>query len=350
MMVIAKIAFFDAKQYEIDFFKPLAQEYNIHFKFYPSRLSPDTVQLAKGFDGICTFTNDDLSGDVINVLNDLDIHFAALRCSGYNNVDLKAAYEKIHVLHVPSYSPAAIAEHALTLIMSLNRKTHRAYYRTRDRNFSINGLMGFNLEGKTIGVVGAGSIGRNFIKILSGFGVNIITYDVKPDEKLAKELNFKYVSLDELFARSDIISLHCPLTPENVHMINEKSLSKMKDGVVIINTGRGKLIDTVALINALKSGKISSAGLDVYEEETDYFFEDFSNSVIDDDVLARLLTFPNVLVTSHQGFFTREALDNIAHTTCDNIKAYFQEDKTPNEICYHCNNNECAKQESGKCF
>lgn len=350
MMVVAKIGFFDAKQYEIDFFKPLADKYNIHFKFFPSRLNMDTVALANGFSGVCSFTNDDLSKDVLEKLNDMGINFVALRCSGYNNVDLKAAYKKIHIARVPSYSPASIAEHALALILTLNRKTHRAYFRTRDNNFTINGLMGFNLEGKTIGVIGTGAIGRNFIKTISGFDMEILAYDPYPNKDAAKELDFEYVELDKLFSRSDIISLHCPLTPDNVHMLNKSAFDKMKDGVMVINTGRGKLIDTADLIAALKCGKVGSAGLDVYEEETEYFFEDFSNSLMSDDILARLLTFNNVLITSHQGFFTKEALLKIAQTTCENIVNFFENDKLPNEVCYKCGNNNCKKKETGKCF
>ena len=274
----------------------------------------------------------------------------ALRCAGYNNVDLKAAYQNIHIVRVPYYSPYAVAEHALALILSLNRKTHKAYYRTRDGNFNINGLLGFDLQGKTIGVVGTGTIGKTFLHILNGFGMERLAYDIYPDKKFARDHNLQYIELPELFKHSDIISLHCPLTPENVYMINSESIQLMKKGVMLINAGRGKLINTRDLIQGLKEGKVGYAGLDVYEEETDYFFEDFSNSVIKDDVLARLLTFPNVLITSHQGYFTQEALHKIACVTCNNIISFFKDDELPNEICYRCGNSECQRKKIGRCF
>jgi D-lactate dehydrogenase len=236
------------------------------------------------------------------------------------------------------------------LILALNRKTHRAYYRTRDSNFNIDGLMGFDLNGRTAGVIGTGKIGRILVKILSGFGMKILAYDGYPDEEFAKKYDLTYTSLDELYANSDVISLHCPLTPETNHMINAESISRMKDDVMIINTGRGQLIDTAALIEALKSGRVGSAGLDVYEEEGDYFFEDFSSSTIEDDKLARLLTFSNVLVTSHQAFFTKEAIGNIADTTFMNTKAFADGKNLDNEICYKCEKINCVKKEKGRCF
>ena len=265
------IAFFDAKDYEIDFFEKDAQQTGIKFKYFNNRLNPDTAFMAKGFDGICAFVNDDLSATVINSLADYGISLIALRCAGYNNVDLDSAYNRIHVVHVPSYSPYAVAEHALALIMTLNRKTHKAYYRTRDSNFNISGLLGFDLKDKSIGIIGTGTIGKTFIEILNGFGMEILAYDVYPDKEFSTKHNVKYVELDELFQRSDIISLHCPLTPDNTYMINSESMSLMKDGVMIINTGRGKLINTKDLIEGLKSGRVGYAGLDVYEEETEYF-------------------------------------------------------------------------------
>jgi len=344
------IAFFDAKDYEIDFFEKDAQQTGIKFKYFNNRLNPDTAFMAKGFDGICAFVNDDLSATVINSLADYGISLIALRCAGYNNVDLDSAYNRIHVVHVPSYSPYAVAEHALALIMTLNRKTHKAYYRTRDSNFNISGLLGFDLKDKSIGIIGTGTIGKTFIEILNGFGMEILAYDVYPDKEFSTKHNVKYVELDELFQRSDIISLHCPLTPDNTYMINSESMSLMKDGVMIINTGRGKLINTKDLIEGLKSGRVGYAGLDVYEEETEYFFEDFSSSVIEDDVLARLLTFPNVLITSHQGFFTKEALSNISSITCNNIISFFKGQTLPNEICYRCQSQVCNRKETGRCF
>jgi len=344
------IAFFDTKVYEVDFFEKEADKTGIKFKYFNNRLDADTVAMSREFDGICAFVNDDISEEVINSLSEYGISLVALRCSGYNNVDLTAAYNKIHVVRVPAYSPSSVAEHALALILTLNRKTHKAYYRTRDSNFSINGLLGFELKGKTIGIVGVGSIGKAFIKLISGFGMEIIAYDLRPDIEFGRRHNFKYVELNELFKCSDIISLHCPLTPENIYMINAKSIELMKDGVMLINTGRGKLINTKDLVEGLKTGRIGYAGLDVYEEETDYFFEDFSSSVITDDTLARLLTFSNVLITSHQGFFTKEALNEIATVTCNNITAFFRKNMLPNEICYRCGNQECRHRKEGRCF
>jgi D-lactate dehydrogenase len=243
-----------------------------------------------------------------------------------------------------------VAEHAVALMLSLNRKTHRAYYRTRDNNFSINGFLGFDMKGKTAGVIGTGKIGRTLIGIMQGFGMDVIAYDAYPNARAAQELGFSYVELDELYARADIISLHCPLTPETQHIINEESIRKMKSDVMIINTSRGQLVETGALIDAIRERRIGSAGLDVYEEEGDYFFEDLSNETLDDDRLARLLTFPNVLVTSHQAFFTREALTNIADTTLDNVRSYFTGEPLDNEICYRCNEPECRKEHGGRCF
>jgi D-lactate dehydrogenase len=264
------------------------------------------------------------------------VGIVALRCAGYNNVDFKAASGLIHVVRVPDYSPYAVAEHAMALILGLNRKTHKAYYRTRDGNFSINGLLGFDLHGKTAGVVGTGKIGRCLIRILQGFGMEVLAYDPFPDADYSKASGVQFVSLDTLFAGSDVVSLHCPLTPDTEYLINEQAIAQLKPGVLLVNTGRGKLIHTQALIQGLKSGRIGGAGLDVYEEEENYFFEDFSSEMIDDDVLARLLTFPNVLITSHQAFFTREALHNIATTTLNNLQAFFDGRPLVNEICTNC--------------
>jgi D-lactate dehydrogenase len=273
---------------------------------------------------------------MIDKLNEYGVKLIALRSSGFNNIDLKAAYEKIKIVRVPAYSPNAIAEHTVALMLVLNRKIHRAYYRTRDMNFSLDGLLGFDMYKKTAGIIGTGRIGKALAIILKGFGMEVLTNDNYPDEKFAKEHGVRYTDLDELFAKSDIISLNCPLTKETEYIINCDNIAKMKDGVMIINTGRGKLIKTVDLIDGLKAGKIGSAGLDVYEEESEFFFEDLSNRILSDDILARLLSFNNVIITSHQGFFTREALNNIAGTTMENINEFFSGKPLTNEVCLHC--------------
>lgn len=349
-----KVAFFDSKQYDIDFFNKQNKNYGFDIKYFESHLSMDNVILTEDFDTICIFVNDKITAEITNELYKNGIRLIALRSAGYNNVDLGAVFEKIHVVRVPAYSPHAVAEHAVALMLSLNRKIHRSYYRTRDNNFNINGLLGFDMKGKTAGIIGTGKIGTIVIQILKGFGMEVLAYDKFPNEENAEKYEFSYVDLNTLYNRADIISLHCPLTPETMHLINKSSIKKMKDGVMIINTGRGKLIKTVDLIDALKEGKVGSAGLDVYEEESEYFFKDYSSTIVSDDVLERLLTFPNVLVTSHQGFFTEEALDSIAETTLENIKLYFEKDKLPNEICYRCSefgsDKPCRKEKTGKCF
>lgn len=344
-----KIAFFDTKPYDKKSFDVMNKDFGFDLTYFDAHLSSQTVELTAGFDGVCVFVNDTLNADVIDHLVAHGVKIIGLRCAGYNNVDFKRAYGQIHVVRVPAYSPYAVAEHAVALIMALNRKTHRGYHRTRDGNFAINGLIGFDMHGKTAGVVGTGKIGRCLIAILKGFGMDVCVFDPFPDGAYAAETGITYVPLDELYARSDIISLHCPLTKETEHMINADTIGCMKTGVMIINTGRGKLIDTGALINGLKSGKIGSAGLDVYEEESEYFFEDRSADLIIDDVLARLLTFPNVLVTSHQGFFTVEALRNIAETTLDNFKEFFDGGFLKNEVCYKCDA-VCLKKQKKRCF
>ncbi len=347
-----KIAFFDAKPYDRESFEEANTDDSIKIKYFPSHLNIDTVELARGFDGVCIFVNDFITQEVADRLYDLGIQFIALRSAGYNNIDLKAVFGRIHVLRVPAYSPHAVAEHTVALMLSLNRKIHKAYYRTKESNFSINGFLGFDMHGKTAGIIGTGKIGMIVSEILRGFGMDVITYDPYPKEEWGENNGIKYVSKDELYKRSDIISLHCPLTPENVHLINSETISKMKHGVYIFNTGRGKLINTQELIDGLKTKKIGGAGLDVYEEETDYFFEDFSSSIVSDDVLARLLTFPNVLITSHQAFFTKEALRNIADTTLENIKAMRDGKRLDNEICYQCgaDKKSCRKTTVGRCF
>lgn len=344
------IAFFDAKPYDMDFFNRANREAAFGITYFQSHLSRENAVLCRGHDAVCIFVNDTLDQAVADILAEAGIQLVALRSAGYNNVDLKAVYRRIHVVRVPAYSPHAVAEHAVALMLTLNRKTHKAYFRTRDNNFNINGLMGFDMFGKTAGIIGTGRIGALTAGILRGFGMRVLAYDAHPKENVARESGVAYVDLDTLYRESDIISLHCPLTPETTHLVNAGSIRKMKAGVMIINTGRGKLISTVDLIAGLKRGKIGAAGLDVYEEETEYFFEDFSSSIVNDDVLARLLTFPNVLITSHQGFFTAEALLAIASTTLENIRLYFEEGRCPNEICYRCSEKECLRDTQGRCF
>lgn len=348
------IAFFDSKDYDRKVFTKINEEFNYTLKFFDDHLTPETAILAKDSDAVCIFVNDQLTAELIEQLNAYDIRLTALRSAGYNNVDLEAAYKNMHIVRVPAYSPYAVAEHTIGLILSLNRKIHKAYYRINDNDFTISGLIGFDMHGKSAGVIGTGKIGKILIKILNGFGMKIYAYDPYPDKEYAEEMDFEYVALDTLYKESDIISLNCPLTKETYHMINEDSIAKMKDKVMIVNTGRGHLIDTQALINALKNQQIGSAALDVYEEESKYFFEDFSSQLISDDVLARLLTFNNVLVTSHQGFFTEEALDNIATTTLENITEYFAGKALTNEVCYRCKefggDDPCRKERKGRCF
>ncbi|HOJ65001.1 MAG TPA: 2-hydroxyacid dehydrogenase [Spirochaetota bacterium] len=345
-----KIAFFDSKIYDINSFESVNKNFNYNIKYFEEHLNEDTAKLTKDFNVVCAFVNDKIDSKVIETLYNNNIKLIALRCAGYNNVDLKSAFGKIHVVRVPAYSPYAVAEHAVALMLTLNRKIHRAYTRTRDSNFNINGLLGFDMFGKTAGIIGTGKIGKIVINILKGFGMNILAYDPYPDFEFSKEKGFKYVDLTTLYKESDIISLHSPLTNDTHHMINKETLSLMKDNVMLINTSRGALINTKDLINALKSKKIGYAGLDVYEEESEYFFEDYSNEIISDDTLARLLTFNNVLITSHQAFFTKEALQNIAETTLMNVKEYFENNNLPNEICYKCGSSVCQKKTTGKCF
>ena len=335
-----KVLLFDTKPYDKQFFDTQNKDYGFKIKYFEGHLNRDTASFTKGYRAICVFVNDIIDTEVIDHLVENNVKIIALRCAGYNNVDLKTALQRIHIVRVPGYSPYAVSEHAVALLLSLNRKTHKAYHRTRDGNFSINGLIGFDLHGKTAGIIGTGKIGKCFIKILKGFGMNIIAYDAFPDNKYAQTEGISYVGLSNLYAKSDIISLHCPLNKDTHHLVNKESIQQMKEGVLLINTGRGGLINTQDLIDGLKSGKIGSAGLDVYEEESEYFFEDFSFAMISDDVLARLLTFPNVLITSHQGFFTKEALTNIAKTTLENIKDYFEGKSLRNEVCYNCGSNQ----------
>ena len=317
-----KIEFFGAKPYDIASFDKVNEKYNYDIRYYKGHLNPNNVVLTQDTDVVCIFVNDTADAAVIDAMVDNGVKLLALRCAGFNNVDLKAAKGKLPVVRVPAYSPYAVAEYSLALMLSLNRKIHRAYWRTRDGNFSLNGLMGFDMHGKTIGIIGTGKIARILIRLLKGFGMRILAYDLYPDMKFAGEEGISYVSLDELYRESDIISLHCPLTDQTKYMIDKDSIDKMKEGVMIINTGRGQLINTNDLIEGLKEKKIAAAGLDVYEEEGEYFYEDKSDKIIDDDVLARLLSFNNVIVTSHQAFFTKEALHNIAETTLQNIEDF----------------------------
>ena len=317
-----KIAFFGAKPYDIASFDKVNEKYNYDIRYYKGHLNPNNVVLTQDTDVVCIFVNDTADAAVIDAMVDNGVKLLALRCAGFNNVDLKAAKGKLPVVRVPAYSPYAVAEYSLALMLSLNRKIHRAYWRTRDGNFSLNGLMGFDMHGKTIGIIGTGKVARILIRLLKGFGMRILAYDLYPDMKFAGEEGISYVSLDELYRESDIISLHCPLTDQTKYMIDKDSIDKMKEGVMIINTGRGQLINTNDLIEGLKEKKIAAAGLDVYEEEGEYFYEDKSDKIIDDDVLARLLSFNNVIVTSHQAFFTKEALHNIAETTLQNIEDF----------------------------
>ena len=321
------IAFFDTKSYDRESFEKFKSD-DLNIRFFENKLNEDTVSMAACCDGVCAFVNDNINRIVIDKLESFGVKIVALRCAGYNNVDLKAARGRVTVVRVPAYSPYAVAEHTMAMILLLNRKLHRAYIRTRDHNFSLDALTGFDLKNKTVGIIGTGKIGQVFADICKGFGMNIIGYD--PYEN--KDFCGKYETLENLLKQSDIISLHCPLTHDNKYLINEKSISKMKKGAYIINTSRGKLVDTGALIAGLKSGQVGAAGLDVYEEETDLFFEDFSDEIIQDDTLSSLISMPNVIVTSHQAFLTREALSAIAETTVKNLNDFFENGKSENEI------------------
>ena len=345
------IAFFDAKEYDRASFSaaneklPEAERHEI--RFYETRLTMDTVRLAEGCEVVCAFVNDEITREIIDELVRMQVRLIALRCAGYNNVDVEHAYGRIHVVRVPAYSPYAVAEHAMALLLTSVRRIHKAYIRTKDFNFSLNGLTGFDLHGKTVGVVGTGKIGRIFIDICRGFGMHVIAYDKFP----AADSGIEYVELEELWRRSDIISFHCPLTDENRHMVNMESIAQMKKGVVLLNTSRGALIDSEALVEGIKQRKIGAACLDVYEEESNVFFHDFSGHIVDDDVLARLISMPNVIVTSHQAFLTAEALANIADTTLANIAEFFAEGYSANEICYKCPDLAgCPQAHGKKCF
>ncbi len=327
-----KIAFFDTKPYDKTSFEKFSSYHDVKFKYFETKLNEDTVGLTSGFDGVCVFVNDVVNSIVIDKLVENGVKLVALRCAGFNNVDVQYANNKLCVVRVPAYSPHAVAEHAMALLLASNRHIHKAYIRSRDFNFSLSGLTGFDLYGKTVGVIGTGRIGREFINICLGFGIKILAYDKFPTEGIANSDTVRYVDLPELFEKSDIISLHVPLMEETYHIINKESLERCKTGVVIINTSRGALVDTNALIDCIKSRKVGAACLDVYEEEGDLFFEDNSQKIIEDDILARLISMPNVIVTSHQAFLTTEALSNIAETTILNIKSFFKNQKCENQV------------------
>ena len=327
-----KLAFFDTKSYDIPGFDRYGIPAGVEIKYFEPNLNRDTVTLAAGFDAVCVFVNDTVDAVVVDKLHQLGVKAIVLRCAGFNNVDIKACEGKLRVFRVPAYSPHAVAEHAMALLLTINRRTHKAYIRTRDFNFSLQGLAGFDLYGKTVGIVGTGKIGRVFADICKGFGMKILAYDKFPNP----DAGLDYVDLPELFAQADIISLHCPLTEETHHLINADTIAMMKKGVTIINTSRGALVDTEALINGIKEKKVGAACLDVYEEEGDFFYEDFSGHIVQDDKLVRLIAMPNVIVTSHQAFLTSEALDNIAATTVNNLTQFFSGDPdTSTEVVYH---------------
>ncbi len=324
-----KIAMFDTKPYDKNWFDKMNDgRYEIHY--FESKLNEDTVSLTRGYDVVCAFVNDDINAYVVEQMVANDVKLLAMRCAGYSNVDIKAAYEKLPVVRVPAYSPYAVAEFAMGLLLTVNRKLHKAYNRTREYNFNINGLTGMDLYGKTVGVIGTGKIGQVFVNICKGFGMRVLAYDIYPNESLG----YEYVDLDTLFRESDVISLHCPLTDKTWHIIDEEAISKMKGHCYIINTSRGGLIDSKALLDALLERRLGGAALDVYEEEAEFFFEDHSEKGITDATLALLSGMPNVLITSHQAFFTEEALSNIAKVTLDNADAFFAGKKLENEVRY----------------
>ena len=343
-----KVAFFDAKPYDRESFDALNRG-RYELSYFETRLRPASLPLLDGCAAACAFVNDEIDAQVVEGLVARGVRILAMRCAGYNNVDLKAAYEKgLSVVRVPAYSPYAVAEHAASLLMTLNRHIHKAAARTRDFNFSLVGLTGHDLHGKTVGVIGTGKIGRIFAGICKGFGMRVLAYDKFPDP----ESGLDYVELPELLRQADVISLHCPLTEETRHMIDADAITQMKPGAVLVNTSRGGLVDTEALIEGLKSHKVGAACLDMYEEEGDLFYEDCSEEIVADDTLVRLISMPNVIVTSHQAFLTREALSNIAATTVDNLLKFERGEPSPDtEVCYRCERKEaCRKTRDQKCF
>ncbi len=327
---MAKIAFFSTKSYDRQFFENKSDTHQ--FEFFETRLKSNTVKLANGFDGVCVFVNDNVDAQILESLSEMKVGLVALRCAGFNNVDLKAAEKlNIRVMRVPAYSPEAVAEHAMALILTMARKIHKAYVRVREGNFSLERLAGYNIHGKTIGVVGTGKIGQAFVRIALGFGAKLIAYDKYPSEEM-KSRGVEYMALEEVLGRSDILSLHCPLTPETNHLINKDTLKKMKQGAMLVNTSRGKLIDTAAVIESLKEDHIGSLAIDVYEQEEKLFFRDLSEVIIRDDQIARLMIFPNVLITAHQGFFTKESLEEITRITLKNFDDYKAQQQSENEV------------------
>ncbi|MBN1116118.1 MAG: 2-hydroxyacid dehydrogenase [Bacteroidales bacterium] len=327
-----KLAVFSSKKWVSSSFNEVNDRYNFEISYFEPQLNNKTAPLTKGFDAVCIFVNDNVDSEVIDELKANGVKLIALRCAGFNNVDIARAKEVgIGVVRVPAYSPYAVAEHTLGLILALNRKLHRAYSRVRDGNFALDGLLGFDIHNKTIGIIGTGKIGEIFINLLQGFECRILAYDKFPNKELEAK-GIKYVDLQTIYSQCDIISLHCPLTYETYHLINDYAIRSMKENVMIVNTSRGKLIDTSAVIEGLKTGKVGYLGLDVYEEEEALFFEDFTEKVIQDDQFVRLQTFPNVLITSHQAFFTKEAVHNISETTFTNIKAYLKTGESENLV------------------
>tara|TARA_R110002124_G_scaffold287335_2_gene473217 strand:- start:34297 stop:35286 length:990 start_codon:yes stop_codon:yes gene_type:complete len=327
-----KIAVFSTKSYDQEYFENYNSEKKYDFTFFETSLTSSTANLTLGFDVICAFVNDKIDQDTIEILAKNGVKLIAMRCAGFNNVDIQSAKTHgIKVVRVPAYSPEAVAEHSVALILTLNRKTHKAYNRVREGNFSLKNLIGFNLHGKTVGVVGTGQIGAAFCRIMKGFGCNLFAYDLTESQELV-EMGVQYLPIDEVFMQSDIISLHCPLTPGTKHIVNSSSLAQMKDGVMIINTSRGALINTADAIDGLAQKKIGYLGIDVYEQEEKLFFEDLSESIIQDDYILRLNSFPNVLITSHQAYFTKEAMDQITLITLDNIQAFENKQQLINEV------------------
>ncbi|HET9467096.1 MAG TPA: 2-hydroxyacid dehydrogenase [Vicinamibacterales bacterium] len=327
-----RIAFFSTHSFDRQFFDAANRSHGHDLRYLEARLTPATTALAAGAEAVCAFVNDDLHADVLTALHAVGVRLIALRSAGFNHVDLPRAFELgLTVARVPAYSPYAVAEHAVAMMLSLNRKIHRAHARVREGNFALDGLLGFDMRGRTVGLVGTGKIGTVMARILTGFGCRLLAYDVAVNPECA-DMGVHYRSLDELWAQSDIVSLHAPLTGDTRHMIDAAAIARMKPGVMIVNTSRGALVDTGALIDGLKSGHVGSVGLDVYEEEEQLFFRDLSAQVIQDDVFARLLTFPNVLITAHQGFFTREAMTAISEVTLENVSAFEQDRRTGNEL------------------
>ncbi len=327
-----KIAFFNTKSYDKEYFENFNKGSGIELTFFDGTLNCETTELTKGHQGVCVFVNDQLNADVIEKIAEHGIRLIALRCAGFNNVDLEAAQKKnIKVVRVPAYSPSAVAEHALALILTLNRKTHKAYNRVRESNFSLERLTGFNLKGKTVGVIGTGKIGAEFCTNMTGLGCRVVAQDPYPNDDL-KNKGVEYLETPQLLEQSDIISLHCPLTPESKHLINKETINQMKPGVMLINTSRGALIKTKDAIKGLKKGRIGYLGIDVYEQEEGLFFQDLSENIIQDEDIMRLMSFPNVLITSHQAFFTREALEQIATTTVRNIQDFENHKPLENEV------------------